>query len=67
MRECALCDTHGFLVTARNAAGQAGTAARQKINKDTLIDFSHAWLFPIAMPTQDSFIRESGPPRTMGE
>ncbi len=30
VRECALCDTHGFLVTARNAAGQAGTAARQE-------------------------------------
>src|SRR6266851_2719673 len=42
VRECALCDSHGFLVTARNADGQVGTAARQKINKDTLIDFSYA-------------------------
>jgi CRISPR/Cas system-associated protein Cas7 (RAMP superfamily) len=46
VRECALCDTHGFLVTARNADGQAGTAARQKINKDTLIDFSYALALP---------------------
>jgi CRISPR-associated negative auto-regulator DevR/Csa2 len=46
VRECALCDTHGFLVTARNADSQEDTAARQKINKDTLIDFSYALALP---------------------
>lgn len=46
VRECALCDAHGFLVTAKNADSEAGTAARLKINKDTLIDFSYALALP---------------------
>jgi len=46
VRECALCDSHGFLVTARNADGEAGTAARQKITKTTLLDFSFALALP---------------------
>ncbi len=40
VRECALCDTHGFLVTAKNADSEAGTPARQKVTKNTLLDFS---------------------------
>ena len=46
VRECALCDTHGFLVTAKNAESETGTAARQKISKSTLIDFSYALALP---------------------
>jgi len=44
--ECALCDTHGFLVTAKNADSETGTGARQKISKETLIDFSYALALP---------------------
>lgn len=44
--ECALCDAHGFLVTAKNADSKAGTAARRKITKSTLIDFSYALALP---------------------
>jgi|GEM_PF-1555016 len=44
--ECALCDTHGFLVTAKNADSEMGTATRQKISKETLIDFSYALALP---------------------
>lgn len=46
VRECALCDAHGFLVTAKNAENEAGTAARQKINKTTLLDFTYALALP---------------------
>lgn len=46
VRECALCDTHGFLVTAKNADSETDATARQKINKDTLIDFSYALALP---------------------
>jgi CRISPR-associated protein Cst2 len=46
VRECALCDTHGFLVTAKHAHSKAGTATRQKITKSTLLDFSYALAFP---------------------
>jgi len=44
--ECALCDTHGFLVTAKNADSETSTGARQKISKETLIDFSYALALP---------------------
>ena len=46
VRECALCDAHGFLVTARNADSEAGTAARQKLSKTTLLDYSYALALP---------------------
>ncbi len=46
VRECALCDTHGFLVTAKNADSEAGTPARQKVTKNTLLDFSYALALP---------------------
>jgi CRISPR-associated protein Cst2 len=46
VRECALCDAHGFLVTAKNADSEAGTAARMKISKDTLIDYAYALALP---------------------
>jgi CRISPR-associated protein Cst2 len=46
VRECALCDSHGFLVTAKNADSEAGTGARMKINKDTLIEFTYALALP---------------------
>lgn len=44
--ECALCDAHGFLVTAKNADSGAGTPGRQKITKSTLLDFSYALALP---------------------
>jgi len=46
VRECALCDAHGFLVTARNADSEAGTAARQKLSKTTLLDYTYALALP---------------------
>jgi CRISPR/Cas system-associated protein Cas7 (RAMP superfamily) len=46
VRECALCDAHGFLVTAKNADSTQGTEARQKLCKHTLVDFSFALGLP---------------------
>ena len=46
VRECALCDTHGFLITARNAESEDKKAARQRISKETLIDYSYALARP---------------------
>jgi CRISPR-associated autoregulator DevR family len=44
--ECAQCDAHGFLVTAKNAEEGQETAARQRLNKHTLLDFSYALALP---------------------
>ena len=43
---CAACDAHGFLVTAKKADDEAETAARQRISKATLLDFSYALARP---------------------
>ena len=45
LNECGLCDAHGFLVTAKNA-GSDGQEARQRLSKDTLIDYSFALALP---------------------
>lgn len=45
---CGLCDMHGFLVTARNAARDGTAEARQRLSKHTLVDFS----FALAIPEQ---------------
>lgn len=42
--ECGLCDSHGFLVTSKQ--GENGEEGRQRLNKDTLLDFSYALALP---------------------
>ena len=42
LRQCGLCDSHGFLIPAKNASNDGSSASRQKINKDTILDFSFA-------------------------
>lgn len=50
LRKCALCDAHGFLVTAKHGDEENGQEARQRLNKETLIDFSYApWRRPTAL------------------
>jgi CRISPR-associated protein Cst2 len=46
LSECALCDAHGFLVTAKNAGNETDTEARQRLSKHTLVDFSYALALP---------------------
>ncbi len=48
VRDCGLCDTHGFLVTAKNAASDGSTQARSRLSKHSLIEF---W-FALALPTR---------------
>ena len=43
---CGLCDAHGFLVTAKNERGPDGPAARQRLSKHSLIEFSFALALP---------------------
>lgn len=45
---CGLCDTHGFLVTARNATNDDQSDARQRLSKHSLIEYS----FALAKPDQ---------------
>jgi CRISPR-associated autoregulator DevR family len=46
LNECALCDAHGFLITAKKAAGDVSADARQGLHKHTIIDFTFALALP---------------------
>jgi CRISPR-associated autoregulator DevR family len=46
LRECGLCDAHGFLVTAKNAASDGSTETRQRLSKHSLVEFSFALALP---------------------
>ena len=46
VRDCGVCDAHGFLVTAKNAASDGSTEARQRLSKHSLIEFSFALALP---------------------
>ena len=46
VRDCALCDAHGFLVTGKKAASDGSTTARQRLSKHSLIEFSFALALP---------------------
>jgi CRISPR-associated autoregulator DevR family len=48
LTECGLCDAHGFLVTAKNAASDGSTEKRNRISKHSLVEFS----FALALPEQ---------------
>ncbi len=43
---CAACDAHGFLVTAKKADEETESAARLRVSKATLLDFSYALALP---------------------
>ena len=46
LRDCGLCDAHGFLVTAKHAAQGANSEERKRSNKHTLIDYAYALAVP---------------------
>lgn len=46
IQACAVCDTHGFLVTAKNVSKADHTPLRQRLSKHSLIEFSFALALP---------------------
>ena len=46
LNECALCDTHGFLITAKKAASDGSADTREGLRKHTIIDFTYALALP---------------------
>ncbi|EFH80308.1 CRISPR-associated autoregulator, DevR family [Ktedonobacter racemifer DSM 44963] len=52
---CALCDAHGFLLTAKNASGGTEAETRQRLNKNSLLHFSYA----LALPEQNQMTAQT--------
>jgi CRISPR-associated autoregulator DevR family len=50
LSDCGLCDMHGFLVTGKNAAQDGNTESRQRLSKQSLVEYA----FALALPDQQS-------------
>lgn len=48
VKECAICDTHGFLITPRSSSSESDGPARRRMSKHSLVEFS----FALALPSQ---------------
>ena len=66
VQECALCDTHGFLVTAKKAESET-EVAREKISKDTLINYSFALALPDRHAETSQLFTRSGASKDDGQ
>ena len=66
LNECALCDTHGFLITAKKAASDGSADSREGLHKHTIIDFTFALALPnrhaetLQLHTRSGASREEG-------
>ena len=67
LNECALCDVHGFLVTAKKAEEDKDTEARSRLSKHTLIDFSYALALPGRSHETDQLAARSGASKEEGQ
>jgi CRISPR/Cas system-associated protein Cas7 (RAMP superfamily) len=64
---CGLCDAHGFLVTAKNAATDGSTEARQRISKHSLVQFSFALALPNSYAESSQLFTRSGDSKDGGQ
>jgi CRISPR/Cas system-associated protein Cas7 (RAMP superfamily) len=46
LTRCGVCDAHGFLITAKNESAGDQTAARQRISKGSLVEYSMGLALP---------------------
>ncbi len=67
VRDCGVCDTHGFLVTAKNAASDGTTEARQRLSKHSLIEFSFALALPEHHAETVQLVTRSGDTKEEGQ
>lgn len=67
LKECGLCDLHGFLIPAKNASSDGGSAARPRIRKDTLIDFGMALALPGHHQESTHLITRAGDSKDEGQ
>ena len=67
VRECGVCDAHGFLVTAKNAAIDGSAEARQRLTKHSLIEFSFALALPDRHTETAQLFTRSGESKEEGQ
>jgi CRISPR/Cas system-associated protein Cas7 (RAMP superfamily) len=67
VRECGVCDAHGFLVTAKNAASDGSAEARQRLSKHSLIEFSFALALPGCHTETAQLFTRSGESKEEGQ
>jgi len=67
LQGCGLCDSHGFLIPAKNASSDGGTVARQRVSKHTLVDFSFALALPTASRESTHLLTRVGASKEEGQ
>lgn len=64
---CAMCDAHGFLVTAKNSASDKLDDTRQGLSKSALIEFSFGLALPNVQATSEQLFTRSGGSKENGQ
>lgn len=67
LSECGLCDIHGFLITAKNAASPEEGEDRGRLNKSTLIDFGDMLGVPGAQAFSEQIATRIGASKEEGQ
>ena len=60
LQECGLCDIHGFLVTAKNAGTKDNAEDRQRLAKNSVVDFAYTLALPGQFAESDQLNTRSG-------
>ena len=66
LNDCALCDTHGFLVTAKNAHDE-NEVTRARLNKETVMNFGYALALPNFSKETEQLHTRSGASKEEGQ
>lgn len=67
VQECGMCDSHGFLVPAKNPRNDGSSAGRQRRHKETIIDFSYEPALPDKHAESEHFITRMGNSKEEGQ
>jgi len=57
---CGLCDIHGFLITAKNAGTKNNTEDRERLAKNSVVDFAYTLALPGQFAESDQLNTRSG-------
>ena len=67
IRECVMCDVHGFLVTAKNDSGESSDGPRQRMSKHSLVEFSFSLAEPEQQAASDHLMTRMGDSKDGGQ
>ncbi len=67
IRKCAVCDTHGFLITGKRHVGEDSSVSRLRLSKHSLIKFSFALALPDHQHISEQLLTRIGDSKEAGQ